>query len=246
MTEHTSLPWKIDRGYADYLVIADKATGREITSIKLDEHGAKPTALQEANARLIVTACNNYEQALEALKHIADYENIYNDGRYTGGDAYDMQAIADKAVRKAEDHPECFKELSPSKEPYCSLVRWLHNNISLGDITLEQQSKGADKMCFNGYRVKLAGKTEIAYDGIFHEAVYLEGPKKGESCWIADCLIDIDEWQDLPTAKVINTDLLEACKAAAMRMEFGDDTDNPTYKKLEQAIRKAEQHQCTR
>ncbi len=34
-------------------------------------------------------------------------------------------------------------------------------------------------------------------------------------------------------------DLLEACTKAAMRMEFGDDTENETYNKLEQAIAKA-------
>jgi len=41
--------------------------------------------------------------------------------------------------------------------------------------------------------------------------------------------------------EAINAELLETCKSAAMRMEFGDDTDNPTYEKLEQAILKAEE-----
>ena len=58
----------------------------------LVEAGGIVTQLETTNAGL-----------LEALKRIADYENKYNDDRFTGGDAYDMQAIADKAIRNAEE-----------------------------------------------------------------------------------------------------------------------------------------------
>ena len=40
---------------------------------------------------------------LEALKLLANYENLFNDRLLDEGDANDMQEIAKKAIRKAEE-----------------------------------------------------------------------------------------------------------------------------------------------
>ena len=37
---------------------------------------------------------------------------------------------------------------------------------------------------------------------------------------------------EIKELKAINAELLEACKDAAIRLEMGDDTENPTYKHL--------------
>ena len=79
--EHTPGPWRLGRGYADYLAIeayySDDDAWWPIATIELDEHGAKPTPEQEANARLIEAAPAMYE-ALEAsrsfVQMIADGE----------------------------------------------------------------------------------------------------------------------------------------------------------------------------
>ncbi len=44
---------------------------------------------------------------------------------------------------------------------------------------------------------------------------------------------------EIKELKAINAELLEACKDAAIRLEMGDDTKNPTYKHLAKAIAKA-------
>ena len=71
---HTPLPWVIGYGYADYIAI--EAVTKEdfecIAIIELDEHGAKPTPEQEANAEFMVRACNSHTDMLEALEGIRD------------------------------------------------------------------------------------------------------------------------------------------------------------------------------
>lgn len=117
MTEHTALPMEYERGFRDaagypgdhYTIDDDFLTiymGKDaIENFDPEKHDWAEVhgPNQEANARFIVTACNGYAKLLKGLKRIADYENKYNEGRFTSGDAYDMQAIADEAIRHVEE-----------------------------------------------------------------------------------------------------------------------------------------------
>lgn len=69
MSKHTKPPWNVCYGYADYLGI-DCDESYSIATIELDEHGAKPTEKQEANAHLIAASPTMYRTLQKALHFI--------------------------------------------------------------------------------------------------------------------------------------------------------------------------------
>lgn len=81
--EHTPGPWRLGLGYADYLAIeayySDDDAWWPIATIELDEHGAKPTPEQEANAHLIAAVPVMYE-ALEASRSFVQMIADENEG----------------------------------------------------------------------------------------------------------------------------------------------------------------------
>lgn len=72
MTEHTPLPWSIERGA---WVSGLHAHRRAIIATCSDD-GAVPPLAQEANAALIVKAVNSHDRLIQALQFVVDgYDN---------------------------------------------------------------------------------------------------------------------------------------------------------------------------
>ena len=86
MTEHTALPLRV-------------RMHRQIVDANNNVVAVCENPATE-RARFIVAACNCHADLLEALKDIAGYT-----GNLISDDAYDMQGIAEKAIRKAEETP---------------------------------------------------------------------------------------------------------------------------------------------
>jgi len=97
MTEHAPLPWKVMEVFArggsmGYFIVDSE--GNNVTYHEPGEGNFFALIHNEDIARFIVTACNNYEQVLEVLKYIDDYEDI---------DINHVKATVRHAVRQAEE-----------------------------------------------------------------------------------------------------------------------------------------------
>ena len=93
---HTKGHWKKLTSQRDKIYIEDSNGKVVAIAVLCDE--------MEANALLIAAA----PELLEALDKIAGYTNAWPDG-LSAGDAYDMQAIARQAIRKAKSHADTLK-----------------------------------------------------------------------------------------------------------------------------------------
>jgi len=69
MAEHTAIPFRVKKASFGYMITSDERTVAQVFYPQGIHSFAEADKREEADARFIVTACNNFEEMVKALKH---------------------------------------------------------------------------------------------------------------------------------------------------------------------------------